>query len=339
MNRRWRATGTYLDTAAIGLPPIETRTAVLEAIEQWTTGTCSWEAWTEVTNVARTEVAKLLGVAHECIAVGNNVSSLVGLIASSLPPHSSVLIPDRDFPSLSYPFLVQSSRGIAVRTAPLQDLASYIQDDTTLVAASSVQSYDGSMAPLVALREAAKAHGSKILLDVTQSCGWLPLDASQYDFVVCHSYKWLMAPRGAAFMSVRNQALGDIVPTAAGWVSDTNIYAPNSTKLNLATGARRLDTSPGWFSWIGLVASLGVIREFGVPAIYQHNVALANRMRRGLKLEEQESAVVFVSAPDAPSRLAAAGVVASSRGQHAARLAFHLYNTDADVDIALNALT
>ena len=50
------------------------------------------------------------------------------------------------------------------------------------------------------------------------------------------------------------------------------------------------------------------------------------------------SAIVAVRHPDALARLAAVGVVASARAG-AARLAFHLYNTEDDVDRAVAALT
>jgi selenocysteine lyase/cysteine desulfurase len=50
------------------------------------------------------------------------------------------------------------------------------------------------------------------------------------------------------------------------------------------------------------------------------------------------SAIVSVRHPDAMARLAAAGVTASARAG-AARLAFHLDNTVADVERAVAALT
>jgi selenocysteine lyase/cysteine desulfurase len=50
-----------------------------------------------------------------------------------------------------------------------------------------------------------------------------------------------------------------------------------------------------------------------------------------------ESAITVVHRPGAAERLGDAGVVVSTRNG-VARLAFHLYNTEADVDRALAAL-
>lgn len=50
------------------------------------------------------------------------------------------------------------------------------------------------------------------------------------------------------------------------------------------------------------------------------------------------SAIVAIQHPDAMERLAVAGIVASARAG-GARVAFHLYYTEADVARVLNALT
>ena len=51
-----------------------------------------------------------------------------------------------------------------------------------------------------------------------------------------------------------------------------------------------------------------------------------------------DSAIVSVDVPGAEERLQAAGVRAAVRGGRL-RASFHLYTTEADVDLALNALT
>ena len=52
-----------------------------------------------------------------------------------------------------------------------------------------------------ALASAAARHGSMTYVDASQAVGWLPFDAGRFDFVSCAAYKWLMSPRGTAFMS------------------------------------------------------------------------------------------------------------------------------------------
>ena len=75
-----------------------------------------------------------------------------------------------------------------------------------LVAFSAVQSADGRLADLEGIAAAAAAHGARTYADATQACGWLPFDASRFDFVACAGYKWLLAPRGTAFLYAAPEA-------------------------------------------------------------------------------------------------------------------------------------
>ena len=60
-------------------------------------------------------------------------------------------------------------------------------------------------------------------------------------------------------------------------------------------------------------------------------------MRGELSDEPADSAITLVRRPGASEKLEAAGVVASTRNG-LARLAFHLYNSEADVRRTLDAL-
>jgi selenocysteine lyase/cysteine desulfurase len=175
-------------------------------------------------------------------------------------------------------------------------------------------------------------------VDATQACGWLPLDASRFDVVACHAYKWLMSPRGTAFMTVRPGHLDRIVPAGAGWYAGEDVHSSYfGPPLRLAASARRLDTSPAWFSWVGTRPALELVARIGVDAIHAHDVGLANRFRAGLGLPAGDSAIVSADVPGARERLEAAGIVAAERGGRL-RASWHVYNTEEDVDAALDAL-
>ena len=76
---------------------------------------------------------------------------------------------------------------------------------------------NGAVVDLDAVEAAASAHGAMTVVDATHGVGWLLLDASRFDVVACAAYKWLMSPRGTAFMAVRPERLDGIVPHLAGW--------------------------------------------------------------------------------------------------------------------------
>jgi selenocysteine lyase/cysteine desulfurase len=89
--------------------------------------------------------------------------------------------------------------------------------------------------------------------------------------------------------------------------------------------------------WVGTLPALELLEEIGVPAIGAHGIRLANRLRTSLGLPPADSPIVSVAVDGASERLAAAGVKAATRAG-AARLSFHLYNSEADADRAAEAL-
>ncbi len=335
---QWAPEAPYLNTASYGLPPQVAWEALQAALADWRGGRTSWEGWGESAERARRAFARLHGVPHTSVAIGSTVSELVGVLAASVPDGAEVMTAEGDFTSLLFPWAVQAERGVTVRAAPLAGLAEAVTPRTDVVAVSAVQSSTGEVADLAAVVEAARAVGALVVVDATQGCGWLPLDAGTVDAFVCAGYKWLLAPRGTAYLALGERLLEGVRPLNAGWYAGEDVHASYyGLPLRLAASARRFDTSPAWFSWVGAAPALELIEEIGVAAIREHDVGLANRFRAGLGLPPADSAIVQVAVPGGVERLARAGIRAASRAG-SLRVSFHLYNTEADVDAALAAL-
>ena len=337
----WDAEPGYLDTATYGLPPHPTLRELDKAVTGWRTGRARRGDWEESVERARHSFARLVGADPAGVAIGSQVSALVALVASALPDGARVLVPDVEFTSNLFPYAVHAARGVEVVTAPVRGLVDAIDDRTTAVAYSVVQSATGEITDMAAVAAKARRHGALVVADATQAVGWLPtVHAEHADALVCGTYKWLMSPRGTALLAVTPELAERMVPLLAGWFAgedpgDSYYGLP----LRLAKDARRFDLSPGWFSWIGTATSLAVVESIGAAAVHAHDVALANRFREGLGLPPGHSAIVMLDGrPDAAERLARAGIRASTRAG-SVRAAFHLYTTGADVDTALNALT
>lgn len=334
----WDAEPGYLNTASYGLPPRPAWHDLQEALAHWRGGRISWEVWGEAVERARHSFARLVGAESGSVAVGSQVSSLVGLVAAALPDGSRVVVPDVEFTSNVFPYLVHAGRGVEVVAVPVPDLLDAIDERTTAVAYSVVQSATGEITDMAAVRAAARQYGALTIADATQAVGWLPVSAGDADAVVCGAYKWLMSPRGTAFLVLAPELAERVVPLFAGWYAGADphdsYYGP---PLRLAPDARRFDVSPGWFDWVGTAAALAVVESIGVASVHAHDVALANRFRAGLGLAPGSSAIVSVHRPGAAERLAAAGIRASVRAG-SLRAAFHLYTTEADVDAAVAAL-
>jgi selenocysteine lyase/cysteine desulfurase len=337
--RQWMPVGTYLNTASFGLPPQAAWEALQAALDDWRRGRTSWEHWGIPAEQARASFARIVGVSVETVAIAANVSTLVGLVAASIPDGSRVLVPDVEFTSTLFPFLVQEHRGVTVRLVPASELAGEVRPDVDVVAFSAVQMATGEVADLDAVAAAATTHGVLTVVDATQAIGWLPLDAARFDVVVAHAYKWMMSPRGTAFMAIRPDRLAAVVPRAAGWYAGEDPLATFfGEPLRLAESARRLDTSPAWFMWVGTAPALDLVEKIGVDAIHDHDVALANAFRAGLGLDSGNSAIVFCDVEDAAAKLERAGIRASVRGGRL-RTSWHVYNTPDDVERTLEALS
>ncbi|ROQ69903.1 selenocysteine lyase/cysteine desulfurase [Streptomyces sp. 840.1] len=333
----------YLNTSSCGLLPRRTVAAVKALAEENATGRRDGAGDFGAADAAREGFARIAGVGAGRVAVGSSVSVHVGLIACSLPAGAEVLAPEGEFSSVVSPFAVRGD--LRMRYVPLAGLAEAVRPETALVAFSAVQSADGRTADLDAVREAAAVHGARTLLDATQSAGWLPLDAGAYDYTVAGGYKFLLCPRGASFLTVTEEAQESLPAVFAGWVSAEDRWGSTYGPVaELAPDARRYDEPPAFLSYHGAEHSLALLNEIGIDAVHDHATGLAARFRAGLAGAGHEpvpgdSAVVAVPGlGDRAAELMRAGVMVSNRAGNL-RAAFHLYNTAADVDRALDVLT
>ncbi|KOV95992.1 aminotransferase class V-fold PLP-dependent enzyme [Streptomyces sp. NRRL B-3648] len=333
---------SYLNTASNGLLPARTVAALQEAALLRAEGRPLTSLYEDV-EASRAAFARLAGVPAGRVAAGASVAAHTGVIAASLPAGAEVLTAEDDFTSVLNPFHVRGD--LKVRTVPLERIAESVRPGTALVAVSAAQSADGRIADLAALREAARAHGARTYVDFSQAAGWLPMDADAYDFTAAVTFKWLLGPHGAAFLTVPED-FGGLTPLLAGWVAAEkpwdSCYGPVA---ELARSARRFDLTHALFSYAGLRHSLELIEELGVDAVHAHDVALAERFRAGLAGLGHEPVAApgsaIVSVPGLGFRqpeLSEAGIEVSDRAGNL-RAAFHLYTTAADVDRLLDALS
>lgn len=332
----WQAAGVYCNTASYGLPPRPGWEALQAALADWHGGRTSWEDWGQSTEAARASFARLVGVEPERVAVGSTVSELMGTIVTALPDGARVVVPDIEFTSTLFPLLVQDRLDVA--TVPVSFLAEAVAEDADAVAFSVVQMSTGEVADWREILQAAAGAGAVTICDATQAIGWLPLEAGEFDAVLCAAYKWLMSPRGTAFAAVSDRLLAGVVPASAGWYAGEDVHGTYfGPPLRLASTARRLDVSPAWFSWVGTQPALELLETIGLEAIHAHNVGLANRFRAGIGAEPSDSAIVCADLPGAANRLQSAGIIAAVRGG-LLRTSWHLYNDDTDVDRVLDVL-
>lgn len=330
----------YLSACTGGLPSRRTADALRAFVDAWASG--GVDARAIGADVARCKelYGRIAGVAADRVAFGSQVSQLVSIVATSVPDGAEVLCAEGDFSSLTHPFEQLAARGVRVRYAPVSELAAAVSPATALVAFSLVQSATGEVAEADAIAEAAEAAGARTLVDLTQSLGWLPTTASRFDYTVCHAYKWLCAPRGTAFLTVRDGLDDSMTPLAAGWCSADDVWAScYAGHTPLAADAGRFDLSPSWPVIAATAAALELFAAVDRDAVHAHDVRLANLARAALGLAPADSAIVAWSDPEGAdlAAMTVAGITASGRAGNA-RVAFHIWNTEEDVALLADAL-
>jgi selenocysteine lyase/cysteine desulfurase len=322
----------YLNTPSVGIPPAPVAGAVAESVERWRTGAIRPGEFDQYVERSRAGFARLLGVAPDRVASGASVSQLIANVAAALPAGTRVLAAEGDFTSVTFPFA--ANPGVTVTEVPLDVLPSRV-DGHDVVAVSVVQSADGRIVDLPALRAAAEAAGAAVLLDATQAVGWLPLDVAWADWVVGAGYKWLCSPRGTAWLAVRPDAQERTRAVAANWYAGEDPWATvYGLPLRLAGDARAFDLSPVWLAHVGSAVALEYFAGLDLAQVRAHNTGLADTLLEKLGLPPRGTAIVALDA--APERAAEAGIVSSVRGGRV-RVGFHLYNTADDVERVLSA--
>lgn len=343
----WDRVPGYLNVASVGVPPREVVAAMRADLDRWGAGAASPGDYDGAVDAARRAYARLVGVTADRVGVGPQVSVLVGPVAASLRDDALVVVPEGEFTSVLYPFLVHADRGVRVQQVPLEELPDAVRPGVDVVAFSLVQSADGRVVDAAAVAQAARAAGALTVADVTQAAGWLPLDAAAFDVTVGGAYKWLCAPRGSAFLTVGEEAAARLRPVNAGWYAGQvpwgSVYGPEMT---LADDARRFDVSPAWPVWVGTAPAIEIFADLvrgdaDVAAVVRgHGARLADQVREALDLAPTGLPVLALPDPDGArlGALQAAGcTVAARRG--GVRMSFHLWNDEEDVARVLEALT
>jgi len=335
---------TYLDSATYGLPPEPTLRVMREALDAWTAGSANWmEDWDKVGERGRIAFAALLGIEAARVALIPAASAGVGMVAAGLTAADDVVVPADEFTSVLFPLLVARERGVSVREVDFERLVDEIRPGTTLVACTLVQMQTGRTAPIRAIVERAAEVGARVLLDATQGTPFVELGdlVDRIDYTVVSAYKHLLCPRGVAFMALRADQVGRLAPILANWRAADRPYARFfGGPLTLAPDAAMYDVSLAWLPWLGAAESLELLVRWQAGGALEEPVRLARDLAHGLGLEWGGSALVCAPIDDgdaARAALAAAGIRASFRGT-GVRLSPHVYNDDADIERAIEAL-
>lgn len=368
---RW----AYFDHAAVAPLPAATAAAISEyASQACQGGDVFWPQWSAGVSNCRSVAAGLLESSPDEIALVNNTTQGIGLVAEGFPWRTgdNVVVPANEFPSNWLPWKALERRGVELRSLAVADsggidlgqLARCIDQRTRLVSLSWVGFASGYRLDLAQVVELVHSRGALLMVDAIQGLGAYPLSVRDLpiDFLAADGHKWMLGPEGAGILYVRRQHLDLLQPLGIGWNSVARgSFDTQATELK-PTAGRYEGGSMNMPGMLGLNASLSLLSELQthgagtapiMSCILENADKLSERLRQvGCEVQrasqvEHQSGIVGVrwgSTLPAESSLRAArkvcleaGVVTSVRGGRL-RISTHAYNNDDDIGRLVEAL-
>jgi kynureninase len=371
--RRWRAefpiveTCTYLVSHSLGAMPERARRYLQQFADEWSgRGVRAWhEGWWEVGRTTGDLLAPILGVQPGTISMHQNVTVAMGIIASCHTFDSRrnrVVMTDLEFPSNTYLFegfrrygaeIVYVKSPDAMRT-DLQALLDAIDEHTLLVPLSYVLFRSAYIQNAAAVIEKAHRVGARVILDVYQAAGTVPLEIGhlEADFAVGGSVKWLCGGPGAGYLYVRPDLAAQVEPALVGWAAHARPFAFVPGPIDYAEAPERFQSgTPNVPSIYSARAGYEIVNEIGVPAIRAHSLRLTRRLMElareaGFRIntpdaDEERGGAVIVDVPNGQAvadELIRREVIVDHRPGAGIRMAPHFYNTIAEIEHAASVL-
>jgi kynureninase len=370
---RWRRefpildTCTYLVSHSLGAMPRKTSVYLQEYAETWARrGVRAWhEGWWEMGRATGDLLAPVLGVRRGTISMHQNVTVAMAIIASCFTfegRRRKIVMSDHEFPSNMYLFEGFRRYGAEVVYVPspdsirtdLQRLLAAIDDRTLLVPLSYVLFRSSYIQDARAVIEKAHHVGAHVILDVYQAAGTIPLDIDGLaaDFAVGGSVKWLCGGPGAGYLYVRPDLATTLTPGFIGWAAHAAPFAFETGPAALADAPERFQSgTPNIPALYAARAGYEIVREIGVDAIRVRSLQLTRLLIQraqaaGFRLntppdDSHRAGAVIIDVPGGEAvsqQLIHKGVIVDYRPGAGIRIAPHFYNTEQEIDLAMNIM-
>jgi kynureninase len=358
---------TYLVSHSLGAMPRGARAALGEYADAWEKrGVRAWEeSWWMLAAEVADRIAALIGAPSGTIALHQNVTLTQAVIASCFDfsgPRNKIVMVDLEFPSIQYFYFEQRRRGARVELiasedgirVPMETFLAAIDEQTLLVPISLVLFRSSTLVNAQAIIERAHRVGAYVVLDAFQAVGTLPLDvrALDVDFAVGGMLKWLCGGPGVAYLYARDDLRRKLAPAVAGWFAHRRPFAfepgpieRTDDSYRFLAGTTQIPALYACRPGLELIAQAGVER---IRAKSQRQTqrliegAQAHGWRVNSPLQPGErGGTVAVECPHAAEtarELIARNILVDYRPQAGIRLAPHFYNTETEVDFAVEQI-
>ena len=363
------ASGIHLLSHSLGPVPRAARASMLDYIDAWEhhTSEDAWAtSWWELSRRVGDRIAHILGGQPGSVQIEPNASLALATVASCFDfksgTRNKVVTTALDFPSMEYFWDAQRQTGARVEVVPstdgisvaLERILDAIDDETCLVALAHTSyrsSYRVDVRPIV---ERAHAKGALVLLDVYQSAGVVQLNAADWnvDFLIGGTIKWLCGGPSCGYLYVRPDLQRDLRPRLTGWVAHDAPFDFAHAPMRYARSVRRFaQGTPSIPALYSAIPGLEIVEAVGIP-----NIAAESERRTQLLIDfasergwtintplekNRRGGSVMIGVDDAKvmvERLAERKVYVDWRPSAGLRVSPHFFNTDEEVEEALNIL-
>jgi kynureninase len=369
----WRAefpileTCTYLVSHSLGAMPRRAAVSVQAFADTWMTrGVRAWsEGWWEMGRTVGDLLAPTIGAAPGTISMHQNASVAQGIIGSCFRydgRRRKIVLSSLEFPTNIYLFEGFRRYGADIVIVPGEDgirtnldrLLDAIDEQTVLVPLSLVLFRSSYIQQARAVIEKAHRVGAHVILDIYQAAGVIPIGLAELgaDFAVGGSVKWLCGGPGAGYLYVRPDLAPSLEPALVGWAAHAEPFAFEAAAIRYADAPERFQSgTPNVPALYAARAGYEIVAEVGIDAIRAKSLRLTRRLmdraeNAGFTIntppgDEERAGAVIVDVPEGYAvmqELIRREVIVDYRPGAGIRLSPHFYNTDADVDRAMDVL-
>ncbi|XVX20222.1 aminotransferase class V-fold PLP-dependent enzyme [Actinomycetota bacterium] len=217
----------YFDTASVGPTPLSSIDAVSASLRSFAAvGSGALPDHLACVQQTRAQVGELLGARAASLSFVTSTTAGLGAVANGRS-WRRIAVAGGQFPAMSLPFASVATAEVTWvdgRTPGSPSLEEYRAALRTarppeLVVAPWVDSHYHVL-DVTALAQECHAVGAALCVDLTRGAGVIPVNLvdSGVDFAVTNSYKWLMAPPGAAVL-YRSAQAPTLTPLSHNWMN------------------------------------------------------------------------------------------------------------------------